>query len=306
MALDPFIMKIILVSVCFLLVFNSSLANSTEVVLSNGDILNGKVLSTEDGVVTLKHPTLGIIKLTNSAVKPVAVEKSQAIDGGLLNSGFIQAWQRSAEIGVNGSEGNSRNMHIHAGATLTFENEYKRWNIGAAYNSKQDTGETTSNDFFIRFTRDFLTPSSSRFYFTEGRYDWDEFGDWDYRISFGGGWGEPLIKEKNWSLLGRMGVGFSKEFSGKGEQWVPEGILGIDSSWAIADRNVLIFKNTLYPSLKEFGGFRNVSELSWVIGLDQLNGIDLKIGLLNEFDSNASGVSRKNDFKYNLSLVFGI
>ncbi|PCH83190.1 MAG: hypothetical protein COB89_01815 [Piscirickettsiaceae bacterium] len=299
-------MKKLINCITLLLLLNVAFANATEVVLSNGDILNGKVLDDKGGVITLQHPVLGTLQLATATIKPIEVEKPKPVDEGLLSTGFLQDWKRSAEVGVNGSEGNTRNMHIHVGTQLKYENDYKRWNVEAAYNSTEDSGETSRSDFFAAFSRDYLTPGESRFYFTEGRYDWDEFKDWDYRISFGGGLGEELIKEDDWRVLGRLGLGFSKEFGGEDAEWVPEGLIGIESDWKIAERHSVMFKNTLYPSFRELGEFRNISELSWKIGLDGLNGIDLKLGLLNEFDSNAAGDSRKNDFKYNLSLVFGL
>lgn len=299
-------MKKIINCCAFLLVLNISSTHATEVVLSNGDILNGEVLDSNDGAITLEHSALGTIVLAGAVIKPIKAEEPKPVDAGVLNTGFLQGWKRSVEVGVNGSEGNTRNMYIHAGTELKYENDYKRWNIEAAYNSTEDSGETSRSDFFAKFSSDFLAPGDSRFYFTEARYDWDEFEDWDYRLSAGGGLGEELLKQDNWRVLGRLGLGFSKEFGGEDAEWVPEGLIGIESDWKIAKRNTLVFKNTLYPSFREVGEFRNISELSWVIGLDELNGIDLKLGLLNEFDSNASGDSRKNDFKYNLSLVFGL
>ena len=299
-------MKNIISYCAFLLLINASISSATEVVLSNGDILNGEVINNENGVVTMKHSALGTLVLANATIKLVKVEAPAPVDTGVLSTGWLKNWKRSVEVGVNGSEGNTRNMHIHAGTQLKYEDDSKRWNVEAAYNSTEDSGETSRSDFFSKFTRDFLTAGESRFYFTEGRYDWDEFEDWDYRLSVGGGLGEELIKQDNWRVLGRLGLGFSKEFGGEDAEWVPEGLIGIESDWKMADRNALVFKSTLYPSFREVGEFRNISELSWVIGLDELKGIDLKLGLLNEFDSNASGDSRKNDFKYNLSLVFGL
>lgn len=299
-------MKVLNVIGAALLLAYASFAASTEVVLSNGDVLNGQLISNEKGTIVIQHVALGRLVLTNASIKPVEPPALALVDKGVLNTGFLKNWKRSAEVGVNGSEGNTRNMHLHIATQLKYENDYKRWNIDAAYNSTEDSGETSRSDFFTSFTRDFLTPNTSRFYFTEGRFDWDEFEEWDYRLSLGSGLGEQLVKTDRWTLLGRAGVGVSKEFGGEDAEWVPEGVLSIDSHWKIADRQALVFKSTLYPSFRELGEFRNITELSWTIGLDQLKGLDLKLGLLNEFDSNAAGDSRKNDFKYNLSLVFGI
>ncbi len=286
----------------FIITF-AQLSNSAEVQLPNGDLLHGEIIEHKEGQITLQHPSLGLLTLSNATIKPSA---QKTIDSGLFKTGLLANWKREVEIGIKGNEGNSRNLHIHTGTRLTYEGMLKRWDIELAYDSSEDSGEASRNEFFTRFNRDFLIPNATHFYFTEGRYDWDEFEDWDYRLSFGGGLGYQLIKTNHWIVNSRSGFGTSKEFGGKNPDWTPEGILSIESNWAITERHSLEFKNTLYPSFKDAGEFRNTSALNWKIGLDQLNGIDLKIGLKNEFDSNTSGDSRKNDFKYNLSLVLAI
>ncbi|PCI20922.1 MAG: hypothetical protein COB62_04040 [Piscirickettsiaceae bacterium] len=291
-----------LVLLPLLLVCSISL-NAAEIILNNGDIVHGDVVEQTDNSIVLQHPILGRLVIANSQIKPTELAP---VDTGLFNTGFLSDWKRSAEFGIKGSEGNTRNMNIHAGVRLQVEDEVKRWDIDAAYDSSEDAGEQSQNQFFARFNRDFLNASSTRFYFTEGRYDWDEFEDWDYRLSMGGGVGDQLIKTEDWRVLGRLGIGVSKEFGGEDAEWVPEGVLGIDSVWHIAERHSLEIKNTLYPSFKDVGEFRNISELNWLIGLDSLKGIDLKLGLKNEFDSQSSGDSRNNDFKYYLALVMGL
>ena len=286
----------------FLFAFNCSV-NAAEVLLPNGDILHGEIIENKDGQIRLRHPSLGLLTLTDAQIK---LPTAKVADSGLFKTGLLEDWKREVEVGVKGSEGNSRNLHIHIGARLTYEDIVKRWDIELAFDSSEDSGEQSRNEFFARFNRDFLIPNSTRFYFTEGQYDWDEFEDWDYRLNFGGGVGHQLIKTDDWFVNARVGLGVSKEFGGENPESIPEGILGIESNWAITKRHSLELTNSLYPSFKDAGEFRNTSALNWKIGLDQLNGLDLKIGLKNEFDSNPSGDSRKNDFKYHLSLVIKI
>lgn len=274
-----------------------------EVILSNGDILSGRIVGHKKGQIIFEHEILGRLILDESQIQPKDTPKE---DNGLLATGFLENWDRSLELGLNGSEGNSRNQHLHAGARLKFKDESKRWDIETAYDSSENSGRQSRNQFFAQFNRDFLTPDSPRFYFSEGRYDWDQFEDWDYRLSFGGGIGTSLIKKEHWEMNGRLGIGFSKEFGSEDERWSPEGILGLESNWKIAEQHSLEFKTTFYPDLNDGGDFRNSSALNWKIGLKHLKGIDFKAGLKNEFDSNPTGDARKNDFKYLLSLVFGI
>jgi len=279
---------------------------ASEITLKNGDTIHGEIIKDEAGQMILLHPILGTLTISKAQIKVPEATKEKPKDPGLFRTGFLKNWERNVDVGVNGSEGNSRNINLHAGTRLKFKNKLRRWDIEAAYNSSEDGGVKSRNQFFARFNRDFLIHSSTHFYFTQGRYDWDEFENWDYRLSFGGGAGSQLIGQGNWIVDGRIGLGVKKEFGGKNDTWVPEGILGLDSNWDIAERHSLEFKNRLYPSLREFGEFRNITALNWKIGLDQLNGIALKVGIQNEFDSNAASGSKKNDFKYTLSLNFGI
>lgn len=287
--------------ICFITL--STLATAAEVVLSNGDTIHGQLIENSDGQIKLLHPSLGLLTLTSAQIRP-AVEKQA--DKGLLKTGLLTDWTREVEAGIKGSEGNSRSMNVHLGTRLRFEDSIKRWDIEAAYNSSEDGGNQSRNDFFGRFNRDFLIANASRFYFAQGRYDWDEFEEWDYRLNFGGGAGSQLIKTDNWTVNGRAGLGISKTFGDEESDWIPEGVLNIESNWAISKRHSLEFKNNLYPSLKEAGEFRNISNLNWRIGLAQLNQLDLKVGLRNEFDSNAPAGSRKNDFRYHLAVILGI
>ncbi len=289
----------------------SNLAIATEVRLGNGDILNGKVIEDEDGNITLIHPTLGKLALPFAKVikpeeKPAVQIVEKPVDRGLLMTGLLKDWERSFEAGVKGSEGNSRNMNINAGLRFKFEDERKRWDVTMLYLRSEDEGEKSQDEFFARFNRDFLIPGASHFYFTEGRYDFDDFQDWDYRLNFGAGIGNEFVKTDDWQLNGRAGIGARKDFGGEDSEWVPEAVLGIESNWAIAERQSLEFRNSLYPSLKEVGEFRNITTLNFKVGLAQLNGMDLKIGLINEHHSDASAGTDKNDFKYLLSLVVGI
>lgn len=282
------------------------LSQATEINLINGDTINGEIIKNEQGLVTISHAVLGVFTIELSQIKtnkPAAPVKK---DSGIFASGYLSEWQRSAEIGINGSEGNSQNMDAHIGLSAKFENSIKRWNISSAYNTSSSDETTSRSDFHAQFTRDFLLPDLPHFYFLRGRYDWDEFEDWDYRVDLSGGIGSQLIKTESWSLIGRTGLGFSKEFGGDNNGWIPEALLGLDNKWTITEHQSVELNTTFYPSLEELGEFRNISELNWNIGLADMNNLNLKLGLVNNYDSMSSADSKKNDFKYHLLLVFGL
>ena len=189
------------------LAFSQS-AIATEIKLLNGDTLNGDVIKTENGQVTLSHPILGLVTIPSSNIKPAVVSEEKIVDkkdNGLLGTGFFKDWKRSA-----------------------------------------------------------------------------------------------------WSLIGRTGLGVSKEFGGDNDDWTPEALLGLESFWAISKHHSVEFKNSLYPNLDKLGEFRNLTELNWKIGLADINNLNLKVGFVNDYDSLANGESQENDFQYRLLLAFDI
>lgn len=292
-----------------LLLFNfSHIVNADEWILSNGDVIHGDLIEKGADHITIQHLVLGKLILASSQIKQATAPPSRSLktDQGLFKTAFLTDWEKTVEIGLKGSEGNSRNRHLHVGTRLKFKNNQKRWDIEMAHDSSKNGGEQSRNEFFAQFNRDFLTASTTHFYFTEGRYNWDEFEDWDYRLSGASGLGYQLINKVNWTVNSRVGIGISKEFSSEDAQWIPEGRLGIESNWNIAKQHSLEFKTTFYPSLKDAGEFLNISVLNWKTELDQLSGVGFKVGLKNEFDSKSSNENRKNDFKYHLSLVLEI
>jgi len=99
-------------------------------------------------------------------------------------------------------------------------------------------------------------------------------------------------------------MGAIKEFNSPDEDVRPEALAGVDFSWQINERQSLNFSNYVYPDLGETGEFRNVTAVDWTIKIDQADGLSLKFGINNEYESNAPSDAEKNDLKYFGALVF--
>ena len=120
------------------------------------------------------------------------------------------------------------------------------------------------------------------------------------------GVGYEFVKTDNYRLLGRAGLGGNQTFGGSREEFTPEASLGVDVKWNINSHQSLGFVNTLHPNLTESGEFRNMTSLSWSYDLDKENGLGLKIGLTNEYDSLTEKGVDKNDFKYTGALEWSL
>ena len=104
-------------------------------------------------------------------------------------------------------------------------------------------------------------------------------------------------------MIGRAGLGGSYEF-GSVNELVPEALLGLEWVYTINERQTLSSYVTVYPSLDDFGESRTVAGAAWTIAIDEADGISLKLGIDNEYESRTEGSSKNNDVKYYGALVF--
>ena len=216
------------------------------------------------------------------------------------------SWKHEIDAGLNGSSGNSESMNLHTGYTGSYKDDDHGWKITAAYDKAESDGEESRNQFFADLLKDWYWSDSPWFAFVQGRYDWDEFKEWDYRLSASAGAGYEFIDNDSWYLAGRLGLGGSKTYGGEDEESTPEAILGLEAEWNISERESVDFKTTFYPSLEESGEYRNITTFNWKMAISARGNLAMKIGLINEYDSLAPEGTDKSDFKYNLSLVWGL
>jgi putative salt-induced outer membrane protein YdiY len=294
----------------------TAVASAARITLSNGDQLSGELLAESADAVTLRHAVLGEISIPRGQIAALQAEageqptatgdRTAAVDSGLLGTGWLTDWQRRVEIGVTGAAGKSDNLKVNAGFKADYEDEQTRWAHQTAYYRNDSEGTLSDHSLFSTLNRDWLRPGSPWFQFAGGRFDWDEFKDWDYRLAANGGVGYEFVKTDSYRLLGRAGLGGNQTFGGTREEFTPEALLGIEVAWKISERQSFAFTNTLHPSLSESGEFRNATTLDWTLDLDQEAGLGLKIGLSNEYDSLTEDGVDKNDFKYTGSLVWSL
>ena len=272
---------------------------SDKLQLANGDELNGVIVEERNDHIILEHPVLGRVELARDQLKA-----EDPPDDGAFGIGLFRDWQRSFELGLTGSEGNSENMTLRAGLALDYEDELKRWRIDARYLRGSQDGDTDEHEARTLLERDWRWADSPWFLFANGVFDWDQFQDWDFRASLFAGPGYEFYDTEVFTLRGRVGGGVTREF-GSGEGAIPEALLGIETDWDPDERQKIAFHNRLFPDLSDFGEFRNVTGLDYTVDVGALGGIKLKSGLENEYDSKVADDIRRNDLKYYGSVLLG-
>jgi putative salt-induced outer membrane protein len=295
--------------------WTGALAAAAEpVVLANGDVLDAvSVEQTEDGWV-IEHAVLGTLALPVDAVAQVetdaaapalpdvAAEPAGDPDPGVFGSGWLVDFDRSFSLGLAGASGNSENKDFTVGLDLDFEDERKRWNFDGRYYYSESDGSGTKNQGYIDFTRDWLLPNESHFYFGQLRWDVDRFEDWDHRGSVGGGVGWELVSREDFSFRARTGAAVTRTFGGTDDDTDLELLLRLETEWQPSEFQTITAYNTIYPSVTDTGEFRNLTGVTWKIALAAAKGLALQLGLENEYESDVVLGSKHNDLNYNASL----
>lgn len=308
-----------------LLIAIGTTASAETIQLKDGDVINAPITAQDDASVTIKHASLGDIKISRDKIsaiyadpdamaaslaeaaakdKAAALEAERAADEGLMGVGLFAGWNRQLEAGLNGSDGNSENLNFRLAFHGDYEDAEDRWIFDMIYRRATSNGNVTDNNFQTKLTKDWLLPEEDYFYFANGIFDWDDLQDWEYRLGGFGGLGYQFMKNDKWDVKGRAGLGGNREFGSANNAFTPEALLGAEATYQISDNQSIAMSNTLFPSLEEFGDFRNITTLDYVIAIDRDKGMNLKIGIANEHDSEVTPGTKKNDFDYYASLVW--
>ena len=246
--------------------------------------------------------------------------KGEKINDGLLGAGWFRDWDSSLSIGLSGSSGSSVNNTFRTAFNTRYEDEKGRWDYKSFYFRDSENNVTGENQINATLVKDWFFADTKWFAFATGVYDWNEFKDWQHRLQFGGGPGYQFIKTEHWEFSGRAGATLVTEF-GKTQYdsngdiiFNPdgsvledtivnlEGLIGADVTWHITSKQHFSISNYFYPSLTDSGEFRNLTNISWIHSLDWFEGLALKFGIRNEYDTSET---IPNEFNYNFSVLWG-
>ncbi|OUR74130.1 hypothetical protein A9Q78_01670 [Methylophaga sp. 41_12_T18] len=310
-------MKQIITSVLILLVF-PTLSYAAVIKFVTGDELTVKIIEKTASYLKVNHEVLGELTIENKNVltiqdstqvqMSVTETKEQTIDkdDGLFGMGLLADWQRNFTLGLNGQQSNSDSLDLHTAFAADYDNDDKRWNFGFHYNFSQEDGKSTHDDINIYLNRDWLMPDTHWLYFATVKYDWDKFKSWDYRLTAIAGVGYEFIEQQNFSLIGRSGIAGKKNFGSDEDEFEPELMLGLESTWAISRIQSLSFKTEFFSPFEHASDIRNLSKLDWKFKLDSKMDLSFKLGLENEYESVVAVDSKHNDFKYRAAIVWGL
>lgn len=298
---------------------NAALAQTpgdkVDATLSSGDVIRGTLISDDGKTIVLSHPVLGQLTLARDNVTTMALVPVQAAPpppppaapaAPEINpdpQSLMEGWKGSLELGLNGSEGNSQSVSVRGAVNLKRETSKTDTTLGLLYVYGSQDGEKNLDRGEINLRNDWKIGSPWRI-FAIGKAEYDTFQDWDWRTSIFGGVGYEFIKTDRTLLLGRLGVGITKEFGSSKQRIEPELNLGLDWEHKIDDRQKVYATLDYYPSLHNFSDYRASAKAGYEVQVDPVNNLSLKLGLEDRYNSNPGPDKKKNDLLYFAAVVY--
>ncbi|MEO1236705.1 MAG: DUF481 domain-containing protein [Planctomycetota bacterium] len=286
----------------------SAHAEQDAITLKDGDTLNAEIINRGDSTTTINHPDLGTVTLDNSKIDTVltAEEQAAADAAAALEEAskfkLIPGWDSSLNIALNGSDGNSRTLGLSILFDAARESDTSKTKVDAAYFYAKDDGGTSKNEATVGAVHDWIFEGSKWFTFIEGRFDFDQFESFDTRFSAAGGVGYHLIERDNFFLDLRAGGGVTQEFGSDEDDPQPNALIGADLGWDIADNQKLTAGTRLFLDVGDIEQVRTRSHVDYVFLVDEKQGIQLKLGIVHEYESEPDPGILRSDTTYYASL----
>lgn len=325
--------KLILPAALLLALVGSALGQvgqSVDATLSTGETIRATLVSDDGKTVVFNHPLLGTISLAKETVKSItptpvapaadaavaapaapaaapapAAEPAKAPEVKKDPESFWDGWAGKVELGITGAAGNSENFNFRGAFGAKRETSKIVTTLDAlyVYGSSDGTKSTDRGEAALR--NDWKIEDSKWRFFVIGKGEYDQFQDWDWRASVFAGVGYEFIKSDTTSLLGRAGLGFSKEFGGSDNRIKPEANLGLDFEHKLDERQKIVASLDYFPSLLNFPkDYRVIGKAAYEVLVDPKNNLSLKLGVEDRYQSAPGDDKKRNDLLYFATLVY--
>ncbi|MGW8256092.1 MAG: DUF481 domain-containing protein [Thermoguttaceae bacterium] len=217
---------------------------------------------------------------------------------------LIKLWEGSFSVGLDGAEGNNEAMNLHVGFNAKRKTQLHLLYLDLDYNRRTAYTVNTANRLFSEARYERLIQKTPWSAFVETMGEYDEFQDFDFRITLHGGLGYSFFQTPKASLRGRFGSGCSHEIGGpKDKYYAPEMIVGADYERQISARQKLVATIDYMPDESDFAEFRLNTLAGWEFTLDQATHLGLRLAVRNRYDSSP-GTALPNDLDYAALLLW--
>jgi putative salt-induced outer membrane protein YdiY len=212
-------------------------------------------------------------------------------------------WKGSVDMGLNGSEGNSQVFNFRFNAQITRETPDSKLKLVTNYVRTNSNGTDTANRLFFDGRDELLFETSPWTLYVHETSEYDEFKDFDARVTADAGIGYQIIKNDLTSLIARMGPGFSYEVDGQDEV-IPELAMSLALEHQLTKFQKLAISVDFFPAFENFSDYRCNTQASWQMVIDEENNLSLKLSAVDRYDSTPGDGLQPNELDYAATLLW--
>lgn len=264
--------------------------NPAEVHLAGGEVLRGRIRTTEGGQLVVEpSPERGVLTVEISRVASINPLPPARLTGNVsLGSG----WQ----------SGNTDRATLSASADAVVRAERSRFGVRFLFNYAEENDEVTTRNLFGAMKYDY--------FFTKKFYGYlgvemlkDRFKDLDLRTVVGPGVGYQIWDDPGKFFLVEAGLAYFSEDRriAEDDSWVAARLAG-EFRYAIFERLTFSDRLELYPSLKNSDDFNLRNEAAILSPLAA--GWSLKLSHILEYDNDPPADVSKTDQYWTLGLQY--
>ena len=292
---------------------------TAKMTLAGGDTIEGKVIERTDYAIIVEHPNLGRLEIPRQRIDSLKIEEPE-IDKPESQGWFVpqmrklaaktsrlreKGWKLSSDVSADTSSGNTDEQVLRIGSHVGQTLPNSRRKMDASYYWKSSEGSTSDNKLTIGLGHDWLNPESEWFWFTLGRFDYDEFESWEKRINAQAGPGYHLIKSDNMTLDGRLGIGARREWGSQNNNVKAEALIGADYQWDLTDKQKIVLAPYYFPVVGDLDDYRARVSGEWRFSFQEDMLLSFLIGTLYEYTSLVDPDKSHGDLRLYMGLRFG-
>lgn len=212
-------------------------------------------------------------------------------------------WDTGLELGINGSSGNSDALSTRVGGYVKRKTDSRKLDFSLYHNRTKTSGLETQNNALLNLRHDWLVKDSPWSVFLLNQTFYDEFQSFDLNINVNSGVGYQWVETDYWKLGSSLGVGASREFGARRDEWVGEGQAGVKWEQNLCDTQKFYAKLDYFPEFEDFNRYRLMTDIGWEVELSRPSNVSLKFSLADRFDSHPEGFNPHNT-NYSVLLLW--
>jgi putative salt-induced outer membrane protein YdiY len=257
--------------------------------LTSGEYVSARIVSHGDGMHLESEAVEGTGPLALADVVTIGIPPGAR-------------WSADVKAVLNGSQGNTETFAFGAAVEAIRDTDDDRLRFGGSIaRQSRDSEDTVKNsrgwgyyDYHLGAHWDlggFVT------------LEYDHFKDLDLRTVVGAGPGYRFIDTKTMLFKIRAGLAYVNEnFSAGSDRDYVTAVVGDELRWTISESQSLYQLLDVYPSLEDGKDVFLHAE----VGFRQTmwKGLFLEVALIDDFDNLPADDTKKNDFRYLLSLGY--